>query len=723
MALAARHPSIQTLPTAGCVVEFMQGNEPQLAWVEEASGDKLRLYTSNKREAKLAANRLLPWIGPRFEGAFTREAILEKLKHHGALREELARCVDALEIWELAQGEVSQNSTAWFAQLAFDDPDVDRLAATGRSLLARKTHFKFQPPNFEVYPAETVERRLAEQAAARERELVVNAGHGFFQELWGGWSSGRRKDLAKLAAGLDPDAADRLKGLLLGLMADPDSQELAPLWQSLRKGLPEHPCQPLILAMEWGIVPAHYNALLDEIGYASGDGWSARYAGEIEALAADCTARRETPVPAALVSVDAPTTRDIDDAFHVETLEGGGWKVVMALARPTLSWDFSSPLGRAVSHRASSLYLPEGSSHMLPEALGLGLYSLVCGQDRPALLLNWELDAAGQTVSFAPGLGWVRVAANLSYEAVQAVLAAAEGGGVAGEGVGAQHAACLRAACGLAGVLRRERIARGAVVIDRPDPKITLTGYPDQTRVDIGASQEHPLAQMAVSELMILANSAMAAWGAAQSVPLLHRVQDISVPPGCAGVWTDPVGMHQVVRQLSPASLEVRAARHASLAAPAYAPVTSPLRRISDMVNAAQVEAFLSGAGPRFSREQLLELLPALTARLDAVGQVQRFRPRYWKLVYMQRHCREEEFEAVVLEDCGPFLNVGIGKLQIMARVGRSMLGEAKPGQRLLVQLGKVDPLTNEFRVLAAREAEERPDVADWFNTAQQGET
>jgi exoribonuclease-2 len=36
----------------GFVVEFMQGNEPQLAWVLEESGRQLRLYTIHKRETK-----------------------------------------------------------------------------------------------------------------------------------------------------------------------------------------------------------------------------------------------------------------------------------------------------------------------------------------------------------------------------------------------------------------------------------------------------------------------------------------------------------------------------------------------------------------------------------------------------------------------------------------------------------------------------------------------
>lgn len=697
-----RHPSIQTVPTPGCVVEFLQGNEPHLAWVEEATGDKLRLYTLNKRETKLASSRLLPWSGPRFEGQFNREAVLEKLREHAKRREELARTIDPLEIWELAQGEVNQASAAWFAGLAFEDPDVDHVAAMGRALLAVKTHFKFQPPNFEVHPPETAERRMAEQEAARERELVVTAGQSFFHDLWTAWASGRRVDVARLAAQLDPEAAVKLESLLRGLLADPENQDLAPLWQSLRKGLPEHPNQPLILAVEWGIVPPHHNFLLDQAGYQAGDGWSAAFTGEIEALERDFQSRRAAPDDTGYLSVDSPTTRDIDDAFHVEKA-GEGWRVSMALARPTLSWDFESPLGQAVWRRASSLYLPEGVSHMLPERLGCGLYSLNAGEDRPALILDWVLDAGGRVLEFSPRLGWAKVAENLTYAGVEESLDA----GTAPAGVAEAHE--------LAGILREARIGRGAVVLDRPEPKIRLEGEPADIRVDIAPLPEHPEAQMTVSELMILANTSMAAWAGQRDLPLLHRVQDISIPHGYAGVWTDPVDMHRVVKQLSGATLEVRPGRHASLAAEAYAPITSPLRRLTDLVNLAQVEAFLATGAPRFTREELVSRLPAVASRLDAVGQVQRFRPRYWKLFYMREQCKAREFEAVAVEECGPVAVLSLPELQMYVRTGRDTLGGAfQVGQRFWLKLGKVDPLTNEFRVLAAREVEEKPEPDEW---------
>ena len=51
-------------PGAGCVVEFMQGNAPQIAWVLEEQNGRLRLLLPNRRETALQAARILPWPGP-----------------------------------------------------------------------------------------------------------------------------------------------------------------------------------------------------------------------------------------------------------------------------------------------------------------------------------------------------------------------------------------------------------------------------------------------------------------------------------------------------------------------------------------------------------------------------------------------------------------------------------------------------------------------------------
>jgi len=685
---------MQQFPGSGCIVEFMHGNEPQLAWVLEETGGRLRLYTINKREMKLPAARVLPWVGPCDNTVRDRGGMLERLSACETRRAKAAAEVDAMEIWELAQGEVREETVGWFAGLVWESPDYDRVAGLGRALLACKTHFKFHPPKFEVYPAEVVDRRLVEQAAALERERVVTAGQGFFKDLWTAWASAEKRDMDKLAARLDPEAAAKLRELLLGLVADPENSELAVLWGTLRKGLPEHPFLPLVLAEQWGIVPPHYNYLLDQAGYVAGDGWSEAFAGEIGALREAFPAVAANPEPTPFVSVDSATTRDIDDAFHVAPGADGGFLVRLALADPACLWAFDAPLDRAVARRASSVYLPEGTSHMMPEALSCDLFSLVSGAPRPALVMEWDLDAEGATRNFSMRSSVVTVV-NRTYADVEAELA----GGDPGESV----ALCAR----LSGILRGRRVAAGAAIIERSEPEVVLTGPADDPQVELAPQKEHPAAQLLVSELMILANSSAAAFAAVHGFPLLFRTQDAVLSKELAGIWSRPEDIHHVVKHLPPTSLELAPRPHAAIGAKAYATVTSPLRRYVDLVNLAQLRQFLATGKPRWSRAELEQRLPDIGAQTDAAGRIQRFRPRYWKLLHLRQQCRTKTWTGVVVESGGALVTLALPDFQIYVRANREQLGEKiRPGQPFELRLGKVDPLTNELRVLGATEME-----------------
>lgn len=698
--MSERNPFAQHLQP-GCIVEFMHGDRPQLAWVLDEQAGRLRLLTVNRREVKLPEGRLLAWSGPVHRRESSREEIHEQLLRHQQLREELAASLDPMEIWELAQGEVEQAPLQWFAELIWsraEAADPDRLAALGRALLECKSHFKYQPPQFMIYTAEKVQQRMQEQLAAEERERYGVQGREFLERLWLTRNQPQGADLLPLPGDLE----QQLKELLLARIATPDDQETEPVWKLLRKGLPETSHLELQLAQAWGIVPTHHNYHYDQAGYAPGDAWSAAHAAEVEALRARVLALREEPSPLPYVSIDAATTRDVDDAFHLEP-DPAGLRLRLALARPTLGWEPDSPLGRAVAQRATSIYLPEGDSHMLPEALGTRFYSLLAGQECPALEVEMLLDSEGALLGTELRATWVLVRENSSYEAAEAAIATAQ----ADPAVAGERERMLLMGAELAERLRQRRVAGGAVVIERAEPELRLEGEGEQIRVLIETKTETPRAQLLVSELMILVNTAVAAWARERNVPLLYRTQDIALAKESAGVWCAPEDIHRVVRGLSGACLELDPRPHASLGVPAYSSVSSPLRRYSDFVNMFQLQHFLAQGEPRFTREELAQQLPLLNARLEAAGRIQRFRPRYWKLLYCRQQGKNARFRAVVVDEGPHFLQLALPDEQLLLRGHRSLFGEkVYPGQCFRVRLGKIDPLHNEVHVLEAEEDE-----------------
>ncbi len=700
-------------PASGCVVEYLEGNAVQIALVTEETGGRLRLLLPNRRETRLNAARLLPWLGPQHPGGLGREEMVRLLETHREAREKAAAAAPLEEAWELAQGEVESAPAQWFAELFADAPDVDAVAAWGRALLGCKSLFRFQPPEFQVFSAETAARRAAEEKTRQEREALLAGGAAFCRRLWVG--AGKKRALPpEEGPGSEerpsPEVAQRLEEVLRVRMADPETQEHDVLWRGLSKGLPDVPHLPLQLLMAWGKLPPHYNFWLDRADYAPGDAWWEPFAGEIRALtlaAASPEGAGALPLcPLPFVSIDSASTRDVDDAFYVRQTEGG-LELTLALACPALCWDFGGPLDRAVLRRGSSIYLPEGDCHMLPQCLGTEAYSLRAGEERPAFCVRVRVDAAG---GFAPCeifTARARLAANLRYDHCQAVLDAQAAGVAPPDNPAAPFADQLALGLDLARRRQAARIADGAVVMDRPEPVIRLHGPATDPQVEVALDYHAPDAQLLVAEMMILASAAVADLAQDAGLPMLHRTQDVALPKEYAGVWTAPAEMTRVMRALTPSALEVQARPHAALGLPRYAPMTSPLRRYPDLVNEAQLVHFLRTGGPRWDAEALTALLQILHPVLDAVGQVQRFRPRYWKLLYFRQQGDKVWWPGVITEENDVMVSVSLPEQGFFVRGRRRLFDErACPGMDVRLRLGKVQPLYNEIQILEAVTAE-----------------
>ena len=679
------HPIDPTI-RPGTVVEFMHGDHPQLAWIMEETSGKLRLLTINKREMKIPAARLLPWHGPTNNPDVNRQEIQNILNSHQDKRGEIQAGLNVMELWELAQGELETAPLSWFAGLLWEDPNPDQIAALGRAMLTAKTHFKFRPPNFDIWSAETVELKMQQHAEEKERKAVTSAGQTLLKTLWDAYTQGHKPQLPEL----DQELADSLAQILRRKISDTLDETERKIWTAISKGLPDLQHLALILAQTWGILPAHHNYHLDEAEFDWGNEWSESFSNEIKSIEDQFFNQAKDVEDEEYITIDAITTRDIDDAFRIEK-HGTGYKLFIALARPEAHWEFGLPLDKAVMHRATSLYLPEGTSHMMPEELGTGLYSLLSGEIRPAMIAEFSLDSHGNLLSVSPRLAWIKVKANITYEDADAAIRN-------------DTDDSLVVAHDLAERLMQRRIESGACIIRRPEPIVTITGKDAQSKVEISLKDPCPLSELVISEFMILANSGMAFWAEENKVPLLHRTLDIALPQEAAGIFTEPAEILRSVKLLLPPALEVTPKRHAALGVSAYAPITSPLRRYTDFINMAQVCTYLEHGSPRLNPEELDHLSTHLGIRIKSVSAVQRFRPRYWKLVYLARQ-RKTFQSAVIVEDSGPMATLAMPHLQLNVRAPKKMLGDKLyPGQRFQINFSRIDPLTNEIRLGEALE-------------------
>lgn len=703
-------PGLLQYPAAGCIVEFFDAGSAQIGLVTEESGGKLRLLLPNRRETRLAATRVLPWIGPLLPGfaSMTREDMVKALVAARERREAEAAAVDVMALWEMAQGEVTLAPATWFAELFVSQPGPDTVAAYARALLAARTHFRFSPPNFEVFPQETVERRELEQRRQQERERILSEGCPFVRTLWN-VACGRCALPAPGTPGHPgEEAAARVEALLFAHMADPETQEDEALWKMLVKGLPEVPHLAVQLLMAWEKVPAHYNFWFDRAGYVRGDDWWKPMEAEIAAYLAASAAADIPACDLPFLSIDGESTRDVDDAYHLEEKADGSMTLTLALSCPALCWPFGSAFDKAVLHRGTSIYLPEGDCHMLPEFIGTGQLSLAAGERRPALIVAQDVAPDGSCLGPCRiGVARVTLVANLRYPACQAVL---DGTAVDGNPALA-HEASLRLAQRFEKARLSYRISQGAAVLERASPKIVLEGEGKDVKVHLEPEVPAKDAQNMVAEMMILASAAVADWAVEHGIAMIFRSQDTVLPREYAGVWTRPEDVSRVMRAMIPSLLDVQARPHAALGLARYAPVTSPLRRYVDLVNESQLISYLRDGRPLLDTEGVQAVLTPLHVALDAAGQIQRYRPRYWKLLSLKQRGDRAWWHGVVTEENDAFVSVCLPAEDLFVRGRRRLFDERTcPGMPVAIRIGKVNPLYNELQIVEAVAGDSLPE-------------
>lgn len=98
-------------------------------------------------------------------------------------------------------------------------------------------------------------------------------------------------------------------------------------------------------------------------------------------------------------------------------------------------------------------------------------------------------------------------------------------------------------------------------------------------------------------------------------------------------------------------------------------------------------------------------MLPLLQARLDSIGQVQRTRPRYWKLLFFRQQGDRAWWPGIVTEENSAFVTVALPWAQMMVRGRRKIFDEKiAPGTHVMIRVGKVHPLQNEITVMECLE-------------------
>jgi exoribonuclease-2 len=155
--------------------------------------------------------------------------------------------------------------------------------------------------------------------------------------------------------------------------------------------------------------------------------------------------------------------------------------------------------------------------------------------------------------------------------------------------------------------------------------------------------------------------------------------------------------LFKVIRQrkrLSPMSLLTSPKPHSGVGTPQYTTVTSPIRRLLDLIMQLQINHLVAGKGVFFNKKEMRQFGDIVLNTSTRANQARYLRHRYWILKYLEPKVGQRLTGLII--DCGPRrTHLLLGDFLLDAVMSYNPSIKASPGDIVSVKLSKVDPLGN----------------------------
>ncbi len=361
-------------------------------------------------------------------------------------------------------------------------------------------------------------------------------------------------------------------------------------------------------------------------------------------------------------SIDDATTTEIDDAFSLEQLANGNWRVGIHIAVPALGIMQNTPIDEIAAQRLSTVYMPGNKITMLPENV-VQAFTLCADKVCPALSLYLEVDATSFDILHSEShLERLHIAANLRHDTLEPLFNEAT---IATGKLDYAYANELTVLWNFANKLEALRGKSG----DNSTQQIDYNFYVENDHITISNRLRGSPIDKVVSELMILVNSSWGKLLADNDVAGIYRTQN-----------NGKVKMSTV------------AAPHQGLGVAQYMWSSSPLRRYVDLVNQRQIINLLRNEAPAYAKNDtaLFAILRDFDAAYTLYNDFQRQMERYWCLRWLLQE-KVQQCEVLVLREN----LVRLDEIPLVSRI--SSLPELPPNTRAILEVGEIDLLDLNF--------------------------
>ncbi|WP_339669237.1 VacB/RNase II family 3'-5' exoribonuclease [Dasania marina] len=348
------------------------------------------------------------------------------------------------------------------------------------------------------------------------------------------------------------------------------------------------------------------------------------------------------------VTIDAPSTQDMDDALFIEATEQG-WQLSVAIADPDAFISENSAVDKEAQRRASSIYMPGHTITMLPEQLSVEHCSLHPEQNRAALICRMDISREGIISDYQLLEATICSKAKLSYYEVANHL----------DGQSSEHpqAELLTLLQQASSALLAQRQLANIVGSGRPEFRIRLN---EQGKIDSIEPGVKTSAHLLVEECMVAANSCAANFMDQQGLFHGHvgfrpeRLEGvrklIDEQLGLSDIDLESVAGYRQLshsieddkldfpvrsvlsRMLERGRLYTVPTPHFGMGMERYTTFTSPIRKYSDLLVHRIIKAKLAGKTHTVKEQDLVALLDSLDRARQARWQME----QWLKCQYLQ---------------------------------------------------------------------------------------
>jgi len=659
--------------TPGKVIEYVEHGKFICAAVLEINGKRLRLINQHGREVNLPQARVVHCSVEAPVKNSSRQMIEDILTETARVRREIELPVPLEEVWELA---CDSNETAlscrFLTELCFgDNPTDNHEAAFLRTIFKDRLFFKYKNGKIFIHSPEVVNQLKAKEEEEKKRELLLEQGAKGISMIMEG------KNLENW-----PDRGYCLHIIGQYYLFNREAEEFDTAKQILKRAGLTAPHDPFRLMVKTGIWDKNENIpLLRQqipVEFTPEENKAAQAISEPPA-AELCQDGRLDLRHLPLITIDGKGTKDFDDAIHIEK-KGDNFLVGIHITDVAHYIRPRTTLFELATTRTTSLYFPDATIPMLPKDLSENILSLKEGAERPAVSFMVELSPQGKIISSKIVRSVVQVKRQLNYQDAEQVF---------------QNDEELSALVQLSRALQKNRLQAGALIIPIPDVSIHIDAD-DNVSVKLLSVESNM--RVLVSEFMVLANSIGAEYIALRQYPGLFRSQK---PPQKRLFQEPQDDLYLNFRQrrhLARGLLSTVAKRHSGVGVEQYTTLTSPIRRLLDLVMQLQLTEILKGNGPLFSIKDLNGVAQDIALAASKCNLVRQRRHRYWLLKYLEPR-QGGAVSAFILARNSNRVRVVLKDILLDGELPPTQGNNHGPGDNIMVKIAKVSPLDNILRL------------------------